>query len=380
MDNFKSPFLPVARPDIGLLEKEFVLQAIESEWVSSVGPFVAQFETEFAEFVGSKHAVSTSNGTDALFIALKALGITNNDEVIIPALTFVAVASAVVRTGAAPCFVDVDPRNWCIDPDAVDLAISGKTKAIISVHSYGHPADMNRLTSIAQKHNLFLIEDCAEAHGARANGQIVGSIGHVGCFSFYGNKVMTTGEGGMITTNDLELSDRCRYLKDQAMDQGRTYYHSEIGFNCRMTNLQAALGCAQLRRLSEFLAGREQLFVWYQNAFADCNGLELNPKSDWAEPVVWMVCAVFSGRGAEWRDGCMKSLRESGIDSRPFFFPLNDLPPYKHYRTVSSNGGVLANTRRLSGQGINLPTSNKMSEVDVRRVAKAVMEIAFGSR
>ena len=368
------PFLTVAKPDVGALEQEFVAQAMQSGWVSSIGPFVAQFESEFADFAGTESAVTISNGTDALFIALTALGIGAGDEVIVPALTFVAVASAVVRTGARPHFVDVDPDTWCMDCEAIELAINARSRAVIAVHSYGHPVDMDRLGEIAARHKLYVVEDCAEAHGAKSRGKIVGSIGHVGCFSFYGNKIITTGEGGMITSNDRDLIARCRYLKDHAMDTGRPYYHSEVGYNCRMTNLQAALGCAQLRRVSEFLDNRRRLLSWYQDAFATCSQIKLNGAASWAEPVVWMICAVFVGMPKGWRDQCMLDLRNANIDSRPFFYPLCDLPPYKNFSQVGVSGNRVSISRRLSENGMNLPTSYDLSRSDVQRVADEVMK------
>ena len=324
----ESEFLPVAKPDLSSLEEEYVLEAVRSGWVSSIGAFVARFEEEFAASVGCDFAVSASNGTDALFLTLRALGVGAGHEVIVPSVTFVAVASAVVRAGAVPVFVDIHPDYWCIDPAAVGPALSDRTRAVIAVHSYGHPADMDELARVTAPRGIPIIEDAAEAHAARYKGRTVGGIGAAGCFSFYGNKIITTGEGGMITTNDADLADRVRYLKDHAMDKGRYYYHSELGYNCRMTNLQAALGCAQLKRYPELLSARAEILEHYRNALADQPWLTLNPNMAWAEPVNWLIAAV-GDRDGDWRDACMAFLRDSGIDSRPFFYPLNELPPYR---------------------------------------------------
>lgn len=361
---------PVSQPDVGDLEALYVNQAVRSGWLSSIGPFVSRFEQEFAQLTGTKFGVSTSNGTDAIFVALKALNIGPGDEVIVPALTFVAVASAVVRSGASPVFVDVHPDYWCIDPDQITAAVGERTRAVIAVHSYGHPANMPAILRIARERDVFVIEDCAEAHAAKVAGGVVGSLGDVGCFSFYGNKIITTGEGGIIVTNDKDLAERCQYLKDHAMDRGRYYYHSEVGYNCRMTNLQAAVGCAQIERFDEILATRRRILDYYQDEFSDCGSIRLNPRMKWAEPVNWLVSALVVDADGEERDGLRACLKEHGIDSRPFFYPLNELPPYRVYAEKRPFPTPVA--RRISQSGLNLPTSNDLRREDVARIAGEV--------
>ncbi len=378
MSDQHAPFLPVAVPDIGALEERYVLEAVRSGWVSSIGEFVGRFEREFARRCDAAHGVSVTNGTDALFIAMKALAIGPGDEVIVPDLTFVAVASAVVRTGATPVFVDVHPDYWCLNPQAVRAAVGDATRAIVAVHSYGHPADMDALQAIADPLGIHLLEDCAEAHAARYRGRTVGSIGTAGGFSFYGNKILTTGEGGMIVTSDDGLAERCRYLKDHAMDPGGYYYHSEVGYNCRMTNLQAALGCAQLARLTDLLAARERVLGLYREALQEQDWLRLNPRMDWAEPVNWMVCLVGDLDGEAWRDDCRQFLRERGIDSRPFFHPLSTLPPYQGAKVYGAQSGQALVARHLGRCGLNLPSGISLSERDIQRVASALADFAAG--
>lgn len=344
-------------------------EALRSGWVSSIGAFVDRFEREFAAFCGVDHAVAVSNGTDALFITLRSLGVGPGDEVIVPAMTFAAVAAVVVHCGAEPVFVDIEADYWCLDVRAVERALSPRSKAIVAVHSYGHPADMGGLTELAGRHGVALVEDCAEAHGASCRGKTVGSIGRAGCFSFYGNKIITTGEGGMITTSDAELAARARFLKDHAMDPTRRYVHTEAGFNCRLTNLQAALGCAQMERLDELQANRRRVLEIYREELHGLDRIRLNPRAAWADPVVWMVCVVGDDRFAEQRDRVAALLRDRGIDSRPFFVPLPELPPYRHARVhgTASDGAPVA--RRISRAGLNLPSGHGLTEADARYAA-----------
>jgi perosamine synthetase len=349
--------IPVAIPDIGELEEQYVLEAIRSGWVSSIGPFVDRFEREFANFCEVEHGIAMSNGTDALLVTLRALGIGPGDEVVVPALTFAAVPAVVAQLGATVVLADVQPECWCIDPRAIERAISERTKAIVVVHLYGHPANMDPILELAKHKRIAVIEDCAEAHGARYKGRRVGSIGDAGCFSFYGNKIITTGEGGMVTTNNTELSERVRFLKDHAMHLSRRYFHTEVGYNCRMTNIQAALGCAQLQRIDEFLARRNEILQWYRDALADCPYITLNPSIGWAEPVNWMMCAVLGEKFETERDSIISGLKNNGIDSRPFFVPISVLPPYQSAIAFGAEGNGDHIAKMLGRRGLNLPTS-----------------------
>jgi perosamine synthetase len=368
-------FYPVASPDLGELEERFVVQALRSGWVSSIGDFIDQFEQGFAAYCDTRHAVAMSNGTDALFIALKAMDVGKGDEVIVPALTFAAVAAVVVHLGATPVIVDVDPKYWCLDPIAVERAITSATKAIIAVHSYGHPADVDPLLELTRRHELRLLEDCAEAHGATYKGRRVGSLADVGIFSFYGNKILTTGEGGMAVTNDPDLTNRMRYLKDHAMDPTRRYYHTEAGHNCRITNLQAALGCAQLQRIDDLQAKRNAIAGWYAKELQGTQEISLNPAMSWARPVNWMICGVLSHEAAFRRDSILRRLKACGVDTRPFFLPLQAMPPYAQCRVVGRDGDGTPVAETLSQVGFNLPSSSTLTREDVAQICRALTAI-----
>jgi perosamine synthetase len=377
-NNRSTSFLPVAEPDLGPLEEQLVLEAVRSGWVSSIGAFVTEFEEEFAAFCGAKHGVATSNGTTALHLLLAAAGIGEGDEVVVPSMTFVATAAAVRHAGATPVFADCDPVTGTLDPAAVGRAIGERTKAIIVVHLYGHPADIDPLLAIARSRGVFLFEDAAEAHGARYRGRVVGSLADAACFSFYGNKVITTGEGGMVVCDHPALLARLQFLRDHAMDTERRYWHPEVGFNYRLTNPQAALGVAQLRRFPEITASRQRVFDTYRAA-ADAAGLDLafNPQHPWAQPIPWLVCAVLPRDAApSRRDELMMQLRGLGVDTRPYFIPLHLLPPYERCRRYAADGsGELACTESLAARGFNLPSSGKISEADVHRVVGALSEL-----
>lgn len=371
--------IPVAVPDVGDLEKRYVAEAAGSGWVSSLGEFIGRFETAFARFCEVEHGVSVANGTAAIEVTLKALGIGPGDEVILPALTFAAVPAAVVHLGAQPVLADVQPESWCLDPVAFERAVSARTRGVVAVHSYGHPVDLDPVIEVCRARGINLIEDCAEAHGARYKGRRVGSIGDAGTFSFYGNKIITTGEGGMVVTTDPILAERVRLLKDHAMDPSRRYYHLEAGYNFRMTNIQAALGCAQLERIHEFLDKRSSLLAWYREELEAVPGVELNPRMPWAEPVNWLACALLDAARADRRDRTLERLRAEGVDTRPFFVALGDLPPYREARRVGAVGEGTPVADDLSARGFNLPTSTLMTRDTVRGVAAKLAAVLSGS-
>jgi perosamine synthetase len=352
--------IPVSQPFISDLDVELLTDAARSTWVSSTGPYLDQFEQMFAEFCGVKHAVTVSNGTVGLHLALVALGVGTGDEVIIPDLTFVATANAVMVAGATPVFADVCRSTYCVDPDSIRRLLSSKTKAIMPVHLYGHPANMAAIMEIARAHKLFVIEDAAESHGASIGTTRAGAFGDCGVFSFYGNKIVTTGEGGAITTNNSDLNARLRHLRDHAMSKDVRYWHTEVGFNYRMTNLQAALGVAQLKQVDRFIDARREILEWYR-ARLEPEGVECNPVVD-AKPVNWMVTAVVDGMSRVERNTVISELRETKIDSRPFFFPISMLPMYEGQRNAVSY--------ELSESGLNLPTFVGLTEQQVSYVCE----------
>ncbi|NQV08592.1 DegT/DnrJ/EryC1/StrS family aminotransferase, partial [Candidatus Woesearchaeota archaeon] len=258
-------FIPVAEPVLEGNELKYVTECVKTGWISSAGKFVKKFEEKFSKYCDCKYGVAVSNGTTALHLALVALGIKKGDEVIVPNFTFVATANAVVYVGGVPVFVDADKETWNIDVDKIEEKITSKTKAIIPVNIYGHPCDMNKIMDIAKKHNLYVIEDCAESHGAEYNGEKTGSFGDISCFSFYGNKIITTGEGGMCVTNNKELAEKMSMLKDHGMKPERRYWHETIGFNYRMTNIQAAIGLAQLENINKFIETKRENTIIYNS-------------------------------------------------------------------------------------------------------------------
>lgn len=359
--------IPISQPRISQREIDYVTDAVKSGWVSSLGRYVDSFEQQFAAFCGTRYAVSVSNATVGLHLALKVMGIGPGDEVIVPDLTFVATANAVVTAGAVPVMVDVRSDTWCIDPALVEAAITPRTKAIIPVHIYGHPADMAAIELLAKKHKLALIEDAAEAHGAAIGGRRVGGFGDCGVFSFYGNKIITSGEGGMITTNDDDFYAKARYLRDHAMSTEVRYWHTEVGYNYRMTNIQAALGLAQLEQIDTFLVEREAILAAYRKGL-EPHGIVCNPVIG-AEPVNWISCAVIPGMDRKRRDAAALRLRARGVDTRPFFFPMSMFPMYAQQRRFETPVA-----HRLSESGFNLPTYIGLTEKDVVGICAAFME------
>lgn len=355
--------IPVAEPDLSGNEKKYVDDCLDTTWISSLGKYITEFEQGFAAFCGVRHGVSVSNGTAALHLALAALNIKAGDEVIVPDLTFVASANAVAYTGATPVLADVDKKTWNIDPEKIREKITADTKAIMPVHLYGHPCDMEPIMELASKHNLFVIEDCAEAHGAEYRGKRVGSIGTIGCFSFYGNKIITTGEGGMCVTNDEKLAERMRFLKDHGMTRPH-YYHPEVGFNFRMTNIQAAIGLAQLERIDKFIAAKIRNAKLYRQLLSNVPGITFQPEEPYARSVFWLHSILVEDDFRCSRGTLMKDLKAAGIDSRPFFIPMHELPPYRQ------DGFPVA--AELSRKGINLPSSTLLTEDDIKKICSVI--------
>lgn len=374
------PFVPVAAPVIGEREIAAVSDAVRSGWVSSLGPYIDRFEREFAGYCGARHGVAVCNGTVALHLLLYALGIGPGDEVALPDLTFAATAHAVVQLGATPLLVDVEPDTGCMDPVALERAVGPRTRAVLVVHLYGHPADMKAIHAIAERRGLMVLEDAAEAHGARLpDGRRVGSVARAAAFSFYGNKVITTGEGGMLLTDDDALASRLRRLKDHGMSPTRRYFHEELAFNYRMTNLQAALGVAQLEQIEQFIARKRQIHAIYQERLGACVDVTLLGERPGYRGVFWMVSALLADESRD-RDALLAALREQGIDTRPFFVPMSELPHLAGFRAVGATGDGCPIARRLSRTGFNLPTGCGLTNEQVRWCAKMLSEQLEGQR
>jgi perosamine synthetase len=358
-ENTMKKNFPVAEPYISEKEVEYVNEALSSGWVSSSGKYLDKFEKEFARFIGTKFSLSTSNGTAGLHLALIASGIGQGDEVIVPDFTFIATANTVRYVGAEAVLIDVNPNNLCIDPKLIE-------KAIIPVHIYGHPANMPEIMDIAAKHNLIVIEDAAEAHGAEINGEKVGSFGLCGVFSFFGNKIITTGEGGMITTDNEAFYKNARIFRDHGMSHHKRYWYNEIGFNYRMTNIQAALGLAQLEKIDIFIQRRREILKRYKENFQHMAGIRFNHEDKWAKSVCWMVCLEVDSFDEKTRELFMATLKEKGVDSRPYFYPISDMPMYKRANTP--------NAHSIYDKGIHLPSYYRLMDHEIDLICKHVKE------
>jgi len=366
-----SEFIPIYQPDLSGRELKYVVDCIESTWISSLGKYIDAFEEAFAAYCNCRYGVSCSNGTAALHLLLKSYGIGPGDEVIVPTLTFVATANTVRYTGATPIFIEADPYTWNLEPKLIEEKITSRSKAIIAVHLYGHPVDMDPLMQLAERYNLIVLEDAAEAHGAEYRGCKVGNLGHSAAFSFYGNKVITTGEGGMIVTNDEVIADRARFLKDHGMSIEKRYWHSEVAYNYRMTNIQAAIGLAQLERIDGIIERKREIASWYRDELIDCKLLTLSPEAKWARSVYWLYSIILSEKSPITRDNMMKELNRMGIDSRPFFYPMHRLPPFK-------NDAEYPVADRLSNNGLNLPSYPALKRNDVVRICNELRRCLCG--
>jgi perosamine synthetase len=357
-------FYPVAQPSITDKEHANVESALKSGWISSLGPHVGEFERRFAEFCGATYGIAVSNGTVGLHLALRALGVEEGDEVIVPDLSFIATANTVLMAGATPIFCDIDRETLCIDAAQIAAKITARTKAVVPVHLYGHPADMDAINALARGHGLKVIEDAAEAHGAEMRGRRVGGLGDCGVFSFYANKNLTTGEGGMITTNDARLAERVRLLRDHAMSKTRRYWHEELGYNYRLTNIQAAIGCAQLDRVEFLLERKREIFAWYRENLASIPNVAVNRTAPWAKNAYWLVCLELRDGDEMRRDRFMQALRGKGIDSRPYFYPMSDMPYFQDANTPV--------THEVAKIGINLPTYVDLRREDVDYICSEI--------
>jgi perosamine synthetase len=363
-------FIPVSEPNLSGCEREYVLDCLDSGWISSKGQHVELFESEFAKAVDATYAVATCNGTCALHLALLAVGIGPRDEVIVPTLTYIASANAVAYTGAKPVFVDSEPGTWNLDPVRVERAITRRTRAIMAVHLYGHPCDLDALRTIAKRHRLSLIEDAAEAIGSRYQGRPVGAIGDVGAFSFFGNKTITTGEGGMVVTNVRRFADRVRLLRGQGMSAKRYYYFETIGYNYRMTNVQAAIGRAQLESLSRFVQRKRDIAAAYSRLLAGVAGVTLPPEATDVLNTYWMYSILIEKKFGRSRDELMTHLRSAGVETRRFFCPCHSMPAYRR------RGERHPIAEALSKKGINLPSSTKLTDSQIARVVEEIKSAA----
>lgn len=354
--------IPIAAPVFPGNEKTYVLDCVESSWISSAGKYVKAFERAFAEFCGVRYAVSCNSGTAALHVSLLALGVGPGDEVIVPTLTFVATANAVSYCGARPRFVDIDEETWTLDPARVEEKITQRTKAILPVHLYGHLANMDAINEIARRRSLLVLEDAAEAHGAEFRGQKVGSLSDVAAFSFYGNKIMTSGEGGMVVTDSEEVGRHTSQLRGQGMDFNRRYWFPIIGYNYRMPNLTAAVGLAQLERVDWHIGRRREVASWYRELLGDVPGIKWQVAKTDTVAVDWLFTIILEAPIEVSRDDVMADLAARGIETRPVFYPMHILPPY---REMGREDGDFPVAERISRRGLSLPTWAGLQREDV---------------
>lgn len=368
------PRIPVYRPHLAAKEREYVLDALDSGWISSRGPYIERFERACASYLGVTHALSVCNGTAALHLALLACGIGPGDEVIVPTFTYVASVNAIRYVGAHPVFADSCRETWQVDPVDVARRIRSRTRAIMAVHLYGAPADMHRLGDLAAAHDLYLIEDAAEALGTKLGDRHVGTFGDVATFSFFGNKTITTGEGGLVACRDPARGERIALLKNQYVSATRRYWHDDVGYNYRMTNIQAAIGLAQMERVAEIVAAKRRLAQRYRDALRGVP-LAWHQEAEGTTHSFWMVSALVPS--AEDRDPLLAHLDRAGIETRPAFYPIHTLPMYAETEIATDAFPV---ARDLAARGFNLPSPADLSESELEDVAGAVRDFFHAHR
>jgi len=374
--------IPVNDPLFGDTELAYVNECIQTGWVSSSGRFIQEFEEKWARYCGRRYGIAVSNGTAALQVSVASLGLQPGDEVIMPTFTIISCPLSVIYNSGTPVLVDSDPRTWCLDVEQVKRKITPRTRAIMPVHIYGHPVNMDSLLELAEKHSLTIIEDAAEAHGAeylsRHNTaqpcwRPCGSFGALSCFSFYANKLITTGEGGMVLTDDAQLAEKARSLRNLCFQSDRRFYHEELGFNYRLTNLQAALGLAQLGRMDEIVARKRWMGQEYARKLKDINALQPQVVEPWARCVYWMYGVVLSEGTGMGADSFAQRLKELGVETRPFFLGMHEQPVFRKQNLFLNEHYPTA--ERLSRQGLYLPSGLALTEDQLAQVCDAVHEV-----
>ena len=374
--DLSSRIIPVCEPTLGGREAEYLVDCVESNWISSAGKYIPMFEEKFAAEAGCKYGVACLNGTIALHLALAALGLEPGDEVILPTFTMIATINAVTYEGAKPVLIDSEPCTWNMDVEQLASKITPRTKAIMPVHTYGHPVDMDPLMELADKHGIFVLEDAAEAHGAEYNGRRIGSLGHAGSFSFYANKIITTGEGGMITTNDAKFAALIENLRDHAFSSERHFWHKYVGFNYRMTNLQAAVGVAQVEQMATFIENRRRNAELYTRLLKEIPGIITPPEASHVKNVFWMYSILVEDEFGLTRDQLRAELAKHGVETRTFFIPMHLQPVY--YEQFKGQRYPVA--EMLCQRGMYLPSASSLTELQIRYIVDMVQQAHFESK
>ena len=355
-------------------ERRYVLECLDTNWISSLGKYIPAFEETFAAFCRRGHGVACSSGTAALHLALEALEIGFGDEVIVPCFTLVADANMVILAGARPVFVDVDPQTYCLDPALIEAKITPRTKAILVVHMYGHPCDMDVINALAQRHGLKVIEDAAQAHGSLYRGRPAGSLGDIACFSFYASKTLTTGEGGMVLTDDPALAQRLRALRSQGFEgDSRLYVHNLLGFNYRLTNLQAAIGLAQVERMDFKVERKRHMAELYSQCLTGLEGLTLPPEMPWAFSTYWNYTVLIGPAFGLERDEVAQRLKQAGVETRLTFKPLHSQPAYRRADPrMPDTTGHFPVSQRLGREGLCLPSGTGLTDDEIKQVSQTL--------
>lgn len=369
----EAPFIPVNEPLLNDQARRYVDECLTTGWISSEGRFITAFEESWARYCGVDHGVAVSSGTAALELAVACLELEPGDEVIMPAFTIISCALAILRAGLKPVLVDSDPRTWCLDVNAVADKITPRTRAIMPVHMYGHPADMDPLLDLARKHNLFIIEDAAESHGATYKGQVVGGIGDLSCFSFYANKIITTGEGGMVLTKHRELSERLRSLRNLCFRPERRFYHTHAGHNYRLTNIQAAVGLSQVEVIEQHIQQKRWMGQAYNEQLGGLSRITLPVEEPWATNVYWMYGLVLDDSVPYDAVELARRLRAKGVDTRPFFLGMHEQPVFLEQGLFAGESYPVS--ERLATRGLYLPSGLALTESQLSRVCEAVKEV-----
>ncbi|MBN1034641.1 LegC family aminotransferase [Clostridium botulinum] len=361
--------IPLCIPEISGNEWKYIKDCLDTNWVSSVGSYVNKFEKDFSKYIKTNKAIVTMNGTTALELALRTLDIGEGDEVIVPSLTFISPVNTIRYVGAKPVFVDVCRDTWVMNADKVEEMITTKTKAILPVHIYGHPVDMDKIVKIAQKHNLYVIEDATESLGSLYKGKTTGTLGDIGCFSFNGNKLITTGAGGMLVTNNEKIGERAKYLSTQTktiLNNG-AFYHEEVGYNFRMPNVLAAMGCAQLENIDKYIDKKRKNAQLYNKLLKGVKGITLPIEKENVKNIYWLYSILIEDNYPLKRDELIYKLRENNIEARPFFMPVHKMPIYN--KSICSDMSI---TDEMFLKGINLPSSVSLTEEDIKFICETI--------